>query len=55
VFHAAGEQVLAACGTRDRELGAFMELMGRDRLPSASTLADEPGTTLMGRLRDAGG
>ena len=50
VFYAAGEQVLAACGTRDRELGAFMELMRLGRLPSADELQAGGDVSLSDRL-----
>ncbi len=38
VVFAAGDHVLAACGTRDTELGAFMELMRLGRLPALGEL-----------------
>jgi apoptosis-inducing factor 3 len=38
VVYGAGAQALAACGTRDRELGAFMELMRLGRLPDLDQL-----------------
>jgi NADPH-dependent 2,4-dienoyl-CoA reductase/sulfur reductase-like enzyme len=50
VFYAAGDQLLAACGTRDRELGAFMELMRLGRLPPADELEAGGDVQLMGRL-----
>lgn len=37
-FYAAGEQVLAACGTQDDELAAFLELMELGAVPAASEL-----------------
>jgi hypothetical protein len=47
------DQVLAACGTQQNELAAFMELMRGDALPAMSELVDrgEVGfTRLLGRL-----
>lgn len=41
VYYCRGEQVRAACGTRDRELDAFAELMAAGRLPAASALRRE--------------
>lgn len=38
VFYCRDEQVRAACGTRDRELGVFIELMRAAALPPASAL-----------------
>jgi apoptosis-inducing factor 3 len=37
-FYAAGERVLAACGTRRRELGAFLELTRLGRVPPVTAL-----------------
>jgi NADPH-dependent 2,4-dienoyl-CoA reductase/sulfur reductase-like enzyme/nitrite reductase/ring-hydroxylating ferredoxin subunit len=37
-FYADGERVLAACGTQRDEIGAFVELMRDERLPSAGEL-----------------
>ena len=38
VFYLKGDSVRAACGTRDRELDAFTELMRAGALPPASAL-----------------
>jgi NADPH-dependent 2,4-dienoyl-CoA reductase/sulfur reductase-like enzyme/nitrite reductase/ring-hydroxylating ferredoxin subunit len=37
-FYAAGDRLLAACGTQGQELGAFMELMRLGKLPAAGEL-----------------
>ena len=51
VVFAAGDQVLAACGTRDTELGAFMELMRLGRLPSFGELTGARHGVFAERLR----
>ena len=46
------DRLLAACGTQDNELAAFMELMRSDALPSPDELERRPGLTfaeLLGR------
>jgi hypothetical protein len=37
-FYVAGDQLLAACGTQRKELGAFMELLRLGRLPATGEL-----------------
>ena len=51
-LYAEDDELLAACGTQQNELGAFMELMRSDALPALSELEDrgEVGfTSLLGR------
>ncbi len=49
-FYCARDQLLAACGTQRRELGAFMELMRAGRLPAAGALRGRPAADLTGLL-----
>ena len=53
-LYASQGRLLAACGTRDRELGAFMELMRLGRLPSLEEAKAAPDTGFAERLRAAG-
>ena len=53
VLYAAEDRLLAACGTRDAELGAFMELMRLGRLPTAGEVKARPDAGFTGRLRAA--
>jgi apoptosis-inducing factor 3 len=43
VFYAAGDRLRAACGTRDKELDVFAELMRQGRLPAAAALRSARG------------
>jgi NADPH-dependent 2,4-dienoyl-CoA reductase/sulfur reductase-like enzyme/nitrite reductase/ring-hydroxylating ferredoxin subunit len=49
-FYVAGEQVLAAAGTQDDELGAFMELVRLGAVPAAAELRGGGAAGLPGRL-----
>jgi len=50
-LYASEGRLLAACGTRDRELGAFMELMRLGRLPSVGEVKARPDIFFTARLQ----
>ena len=52
-LYAAEGRLVAACGTRERELGAFMELMRLGLLPPAAEVRGATGAGFTRRLRDA--
>jgi NADPH-dependent 2,4-dienoyl-CoA reductase/sulfur reductase-like enzyme len=52
-LYASDGLLLAACGTRDRELGAFMELMRLGLLPSAGEVKEVADTDFAARLLKA--
>ncbi len=54
VFYARENRLLAACGTRGKEIGAFMELMRVGALPPADRVS-ETATSGMSALLAAGG
>ena len=41
-FYHAGDELLAACGTQDNELAAFLELMEAGRLPAVDAVRGRP-------------
>jgi len=45
-YFCAGDHLQAACGTRDRQVAAFAELMRAGALPAAGRLAERPETDL---------
>jgi NADPH-dependent 2,4-dienoyl-CoA reductase/sulfur reductase-like enzyme len=45
-YFCAGDTVRAACGTRDRQVATFAELMHAGALPAAGRLAERPETDL---------
>lgn len=49
-LYAADGRLVAACGTRDRELGAFIELMRLGRLPALGEIATDSADALQSRL-----
>jgi NADPH-dependent 2,4-dienoyl-CoA reductase/sulfur reductase-like enzyme len=53
-FYARENRLLAACGTRGKEIGAFMELMRVAKLPPADHVS-ETATAGLGALLAAGG
>ena len=54
-LYAAQGRLAAACGTRERELGAFMELMRLGLLPPAGEVRRGTGAGFTRRLREARG
>ena len=50
VYYSANDSLRAACGTRDRDLAVFAELMRTGTLPPASTLAGAEAPSLDGLL-----